>query len=99
MTTECCSYDCFPSGAYRTFSNLPIDGCKEGMIALITADLVESKAVACLVEERKPSTNQFQLMPSDLDGPFFIDMASSAVAAGKINLALLEGIISLKVGL
>ena len=30
-------------------------------------------------------------MPSNLDGPFFIDMASSAVAAGKINLALARG--------
>ena len=29
-------------------------------------------------------------MPSDLDGPF-CDMASSAVAAGKINLALARG--------
>jgi len=30
-------------------------------------------------------------MPSNLDGPLFIDMATSAVAAGKLNVAVARG--------
>jgi uncharacterized oxidoreductase len=67
---------------------------KEGMIAMITADSGRGpKHVAPFGgREKRLGTNPISIaMPSNLDGPFFIDMASSAVAAGKINLALARG--------
>jgi uncharacterized oxidoreductase len=64
------------------------------MIAMITADSGRGpKHVAPFGgREKRLGTNPISIaMPSNLDGPFFIDMASSAVAAGKINLALARG--------
>jgi uncharacterized oxidoreductase len=64
------------------------------MIAMITADSGRGpKHVAPFGgREKRLGTNPISIaMPSNLDGPFFIDMASSAVAAGPINLALARG--------
>ena len=72
----------------------PLLAAKEGMIALMTADSGRSpKAVAPFGgAEAKLGTNPIAMaIPSDLPGPFCLDMATSAVAAGKINLALAKG--------
>jgi uncharacterized oxidoreductase len=60
------------------------------MIGLMTADSGKtSKAVAPFGGRvARLGTNPICIaLPSDLEGPVFIDMATSAVAAGKINLA------------
>ncbi len=62
----------------------------EGMIGLITADSgAAPKHVAPFGgRARKLGTNPICIgMPSDLDGPVLMDMASSTVALGKISLA------------
>lgn len=65
-----------------------------GMIGLCTADSGRSpKHVAPYGgAEARLGTNPISIaVPSDLDGPFFLDMATSAVAAGKISLAAARG--------
>src|ERR1044071_1065416 len=64
---------------------------KAGMIGLITADSGRSpKAVAPFGgREARLGTNPISMaIPSDLDGPLYLDMATSAAAAGKIALAV-----------
>ena len=68
----------------------PTMAAQEGMIALITADSgAGPKAVAPFGgRERRLGTNPICIaMPSDLDGTLLLDMATSAVAAGKVSLA------------
>lgn len=63
---------------------------QEGMIGLITADSGRGpKAVAPFGgRERKLGTNPIAMaVPSDLEGAVVLDMATSAVAEGKIRLA------------
>ena len=65
-----------------------------GMIGLCTADSGRSpKHVAPFGgAEARLGTNPISIaVPSALDGPFFLDMATSAVAAGKISLAAARG--------
>ena len=69
----------------------PIMAMREGMIGLATADSGRSpKHVAPFGgREARLGTNPISIaVPSDLDGPFYLDMATSAVAAGKISLAV-----------
>src|ERR687885_1378874 len=64
------------------------------MIGLITADSgLAPKAVAPFGgREARLGTNPISIaVPSDLPGPLFLDMATSAVAAGKIALAVSRG--------
>jgi uncharacterized oxidoreductase len=73
----------------------PIMAAKEGMIAIMTADSGRSpKAVAPFGgAEARVGTNPLAIaIPSNLDGAFCLDMATSSVAAGKINLAIAKGI-------
>jgi uncharacterized oxidoreductase len=63
---------------------------REGMIGLATADSGRSpKMVAPFGgREARLGTNPIAIaVPSDLEAPFYLDMATSAVAAGKISLA------------
>ena len=72
----------------------PIMAASEGMIAIMTADSGRSpKAVAPFGgAEPRVGTNPLSIaIPSDLPGTFCLDMATSAVAAGKINLAIAKG--------
>ncbi len=72
----------------------PIMAAKEGMIAIMTADSGRSpKAVAPFGgAEARVGTNPLAIaIPSELDGTFCLDMATSSVAAGKINLAIAKG--------
>jgi uncharacterized oxidoreductase len=64
------------------------------MIGLITADSGRSaKQVAPFGgREARIGTNPLSIaVPSDLEAPLFIDMATSAVAAGKVALAVSRG--------
>jgi uncharacterized oxidoreductase len=64
------------------------------MIGLITADSGRSTKQVAPFGGREPrlGTNPLSIaIPSDLDGPLFLDMATSAVAAGKISLAVSRG--------
>lgn len=75
-------------GGYTTMA------AEAGMIGLITADSGRGpKAVVPFGgAEPRLGTNPISIaVPSNLDGPFFLDMATSAVAAGKISVALARG--------
>ncbi len=81
----------FRQGHIGRLASYPLMAAESGMIAMITADSGRGpKHVTPFGgREKRLGTNPIAIaMPSDLPGPFFIDMASSAVAAGKINLAL-----------
>ena len=67
---------------------------REGMIAMITANSGRSaKAVAPFGGAKaRLGTNPICFaIPSNLEGPLFFDMATSAAAAGKINVATARG--------
>ncbi len=72
----------------------PLMAAREGFIAIMTADSGRSpKAVAPFGgREARLGTNPISIaIPSDLDGPFVLDMATSGVAVGKIKLAQAKG--------
>ncbi len=72
----------------------PLMAMREGMIAIATADSGRSpKHVAPFGgREARLGTNPISIaVPSDLEAPFYLDMATSAVAAGKIMLAVARG--------
>ncbi|HMI10060.1 MAG TPA: Ldh family oxidoreductase [Bradyrhizobium sp.] len=72
----------------------PVMAMREGMIGLATADSGRSpKHVAPFGgREARLGTNPISIaVPSDLEAPFYLDMATSAVAAGKIQLAAARG--------
>ena len=69
----------------------PMMAIREGMIGLATADSGRSPKHVAPFGGREPrlGTNPISIaVPSDLEGPFCLDMATSAVAAGKIALAV-----------
>ena len=69
----------------------PTMAAQEGMIGLITADSGKGpKAVAPFGgSARRLGTNPISIgVPSDLEGTVLLDMATSAVAAGKVSLAI-----------
>jgi LDH2 family malate/lactate/ureidoglycolate dehydrogenase len=72
----------------------PLLAAAEGMIAMTTADSGRSpKAVAPYGGAKaRLGTNPICFaIPSNLEGPFVFDMATSAAAAGKINVATARG--------
>ncbi len=75
-------------------ADYPIMAAEAGMIAMMTADSGRSpKHVAPFgAREARLGTNPICFaMPSNLDGPFHLDMATSAAAAGKLQLAKARG--------
>lgn len=67
---------------------------KEGMIAQLTADSGRTAKAVVPFGGRVPclGTNPISIaLPSNQEGPVFIDMATSTVANGKINLAKSRG--------
>ena len=69
----------------------PLMAIREGMIGLATADSGRSPKIVAPFggREARLGTNPISIaVPSDLDAPFYLDMATSAVAAGKIALAV-----------
>ena len=72
-------------------ADYPLMAVEQGMIGMMTADSGRSaKAVVPFGgRETRLGTNPICItMPSNLEGPLFIDMATSAVAAGKVNVAV-----------
>jgi uncharacterized oxidoreductase len=72
----------------------PLMAAEAGMIGIATADSGRSaKAVAPFGgREARLGTNPISVaIPSDLDGPLCLDMATSAVAVGKLQLAAARG--------
>ena len=72
----------------------PLMAMREGMIGIATADSGRSpKHVAPFGgREARLGTNPISIaVPSDLEAPIYLDMATSAVAAGKIPLAVARG--------
>src|SRR6201996_7554904 len=75
-------------------ASYPLLAAADGYIAMITADSGRSaKAVAPFGGAKaRLGTNPISFaIPSNLDGPFVFDMATSAAAAGKINVATARG--------
>ena len=67
---------------------------RAGMIGIAAADFGRSpKHVAPFGgREARLGTNPISIaVPSDLEAPFYLDMATSAVAAGKIALSIARG--------
>ena len=65
----------------------PMMAMREGMIGLATADSGRSPKIVAPFggREARLGTNPISIaVPSDLEAPFYLDMATSAVAAGKI---------------
>jgi uncharacterized oxidoreductase len=81
----------FRQGHIGRLASYTLMAAEADMIGLITADSGRSpKAVAPFGgREARLGTNPISIaVPSDLPGPLFLDMATSAVAAGKIALAV-----------
>ena len=84
----------YRQGHIGRLASYPLMAAAEGMIAMITADSGRSpKHVAPFGGAKaRLGTNPICFaVPSDLDGPLFFDMATSAAAAGKVALALARG--------
>ncbi len=75
-------------------ADYPLMAAQADMIGLMTADSGRSAKLVVPFGGREPrlGTNPICIaMPSDLEGPMFVDMATSAVAGGKLNLAAARG--------
>jgi uncharacterized oxidoreductase len=75
-------------------ADYPLMAAKAGMIGMMTADSGRSPKAVAPFGGREPrlGTNPISIaMPSNLDGPFVLDMATSAAAAGKLKLAQQRG--------
>src|SRR6185437_13670815 len=84
----------FRQGHIGRLAGYTLMAAEAGMIGLITADSGRSpKGVAPFGgREARLGTNPISIaVPSDLEGPLFLDMATSAVAAGKVALAAARG--------
>src|ERR1700682_4921558 len=69
----------------------PLMAIREGMIGIATADSGRSPKIVAPFggREARLGTNPISIaVPSDLEAPLYLDMATSAVAAGKIALAV-----------
>src|SRR6202043_252812 len=90
-TTNVAAATVFRQGHIGRLAGYTLMAAEAGMIGLITADSGRSpKGVAPFGgREARLGTNPISIaVPSDLDGPLFLDMATSAVAAGKISVAV-----------
>lgn len=75
-------------------ADYPIMATKAGMIGLMTADSGRTKknVVPFGGRETRLGTNPICIaVPSDLDGPMFIDISTAAAAAGKLEVAASRG--------
>ena len=72
-------------------ADYPLMAAEAGLIGIMTADSGRSakQVVPFGGSETRLGTNPICIaMPSDLEGPLYVDMATSAVSAGKVNVAL-----------
>jgi uncharacterized oxidoreductase len=81
----------FRQGHIGRLASYTLMAARADMIGLITADSGRSTKQVAPFGGRvaRLGTNPLSIaIPSDLEGPLFLDMATSAVAAGKIQLAV-----------
>src|SRR6202140_401144 len=84
----------FRQGHIGRLSSYTQMAARAGMIGLVTADSGRSPKAGTPFggREARLGTNPISIaIPSDLEAPFYLDMATSAVAAGKIQLAAARG--------
>jgi uncharacterized oxidoreductase len=84
----------FRQGHIGRLASYTLMAAEADMIGLITADSGRSPKQVAPFGGRaaRLGTNPLSIaVPSDLPGPLFLDMATSAVAAGKIQLAVARG--------
>ena len=84
----------FRQGHVGRLAAYPLMAAEAGMIGMAWADSGRSpKSVAPFGgREARLGTNPWSIaVPSDLKGPLFLDMATSAVAVGKVKLAEARG--------
>ena len=84
----------FRQGHVGRLATYPLMAAEAGMIGMAWADSGRSpKSVAPYGgREARLGTNPWAVaVPSDLEGPLFLDMATSAVAVGKVKLAQARG--------
>jgi uncharacterized oxidoreductase len=75
-------------------ADYPLMAASAGMIGMMTADSGRSAKSVVPFGGKEPrlGTNPICIaMPSNLEGPLFLDMATSAVAAGKVAVAVARG--------
>ena len=75
-------------------TDYPVMAAEAGLIGLMTADSGRSakQVVPFGGKEPRLGTNPICIaMPSNLPGPLFIDVATSAVAGGKVSVAIARG--------
>ena len=81
-------------GHVGRLTDYPLMAAEAGMIALMTADSGRGPKSVAPFGGREPrlGTNPICIaVPSNLDGPFYIDIATSAVAGGKLAVAIERG--------
>jgi uncharacterized oxidoreductase len=84
----------YSQGHVGRVADYPIMAAKAGMIGVMTADSGRApKSVAPFGgRDARLGTNPICIaMPSNLEGPLFLDMATSAVAGGKLTVAAARG--------
>ncbi|MDP6389341.1 MAG: Ldh family oxidoreductase [Alphaproteobacteria bacterium] len=84
----------YRQGHVGRVADYPLMAAEAGMISMMTADSGRSpKSVAPFGGRvARLGTNPICMaMPSDLEAPFFLDMATCAAAAGKLELAVSRG--------
>lgn len=75
-------------------ADYPLKAAQAGMIGLMTADSGRSAKSVAPFGGRVPrlGTNPICIaMPSNLDGPFFLDISTAAAAGGKLSVAAARG--------
>ncbi len=93
-TSNLAAASVFRQGHVGRLASYPLMAAEAGMIGMAWADSGRSpKSVAPFGgREARLGTNPWAIaVPSDLEGPLFIDMATSAVAHGKVKLAEARG--------
>ncbi|MDE0069568.1 MAG: Ldh family oxidoreductase [Caldilineaceae bacterium] len=81
-------------GHVGRLTDYPLMAAEAGMIGLMTADSGRGPKSVAPFGGREPrlGTNPICIaVPSYLDGPFYIDIATSAVAGGKLGVAIARG--------
>ena len=81
-------------GHVGRLTDYPLMAAQAGMIGLMTADSGRGPKSVAPFGGREPrlGTNPICIaVPSNLDGPFYIDIATSAVAGGKLGVAIQRG--------
>lgn len=81
-------------GHVGRLTDYPLMAAEAGMIGLMTADSGRGPKSVAPFGGREPrlGTNPICIaVPSNLDGPFYIDIATSAVAGGKLGVAIARG--------